>query len=65
MPKNAENQIAPKPATVISKTMSGSDFLVTLQESQGCVHTLQLKKEDSVQLDLGDKIKITIQKVEQ
>ena len=64
MPKNTENQIAPKTATVISKTISGSDFLITFQESQGCVHTLQLKKEDSSQLDLGDKIKITIQKVE-
>ena len=64
MPKNTENQIAPKTATVISKTMSGNDFLVTFQESQGCVHTMQLKKEDSSRLDLGDKIKITIQKVE-
>lgn len=64
MPKTTENQIAPKTATIISKTMSGSDFLVTCQESQGCVHTLQLKKQDSVQFDLGDKIKITIQKVE-
>lgn len=64
MAKNTENQIVPKSATVISKTMSGSDFLITLQESQGCVHTLLLKKEDSAQLDLGDKIKITIQKVD-
>ena len=64
MSKNSENQIPSKIATVISKTMSGNDFLITLQESQGCVHTLQVKKEDSVQLDLGDKIKITIQKVE-
>jgi hypothetical protein len=64
MAKNTENQILPKQTTIISKTMSGNDFLITLQESQGCVHTLQLKKEDSVQLDLGDKIKITIQKVE-
>lgn len=64
MAKSTENQISPKSATVISKTMSGGDFLVTLQESQGCVHTIQLKKEDSVQLDLGDKIKIIIQKVE-
>ncbi len=64
MPKNSENQIPSKTATVISKTMSGNDFLITFQESQGCVHTLQVKKEDSAQLDLGDKIKITIQKVE-
>ncbi len=64
MAKNSENQIPSKTVTVISKTMSGGDLLVTLQESQGCVHTLQLKREDSAQLDLGDKIKITIQKVE-
>ncbi len=64
MPKNTENQITPKTATVISKTMSGNDFLVTCQESQGCVHTFQLKKEDSTQLDLGNKIKIIIQKVD-
>lgn len=64
MAKNTENQITAKTATIISKTMSGNDFLVTCQEGQGCVYTLQLKKEDLVQLDLGDKIKITIQKVE-
>lgn len=64
MAKNSENQIPSRTTTVISKTMSGSDFLITFQESQGCVHTMQLKKEDSAQLDLGDKIKISIQKVE-
>ncbi len=64
MPKNIENLIAPKTATVISKTMSGSDCLVTCQENPGCVHTMQLKKEDAALFDLGNKIKITIQKVE-
>ena len=63
MAKN-DNQSQPKTGTVISKTMSGSEFLITLQEGQGCVHTLNVSKEESSQYELGDKIKLTLQKVE-
>ena len=64
MPKNNSVQPAAKTATVISKTMSGNQILATLQEGQGLVHTLSLAKEEASELELGDKVKITIQKVE-
>ncbi len=64
MPKNNNTQSAVKNTTVISKTMSGDEILVTLQESQGRVHTINLAKDEASQLELEDKIKITIQKVE-
>lgn len=50
--------------TVISKTLSGSDFIVSLQEGQGRVHTIYLAKEESSKIDLGDKLQVTIEKVE-
>jgi hypothetical protein len=51
-------------ATVISKTLSGSDFIVSLQEDKGKVHTLYLDKEESLKVDLGEKIQITLEKAE-
>ena len=65
MPKNNNLQPVAKTAILISKTMSGDQILATLQESQGRVHTLNLGKEEASELELGDKVKITIQKVEQ
>ena len=49
---------------VISKTLSGNDFIISLQEGQGKVHTHCLNKEESSKIDLGDKLQITIEKVE-
>ena len=49
---------------VISKTLSGSDFIISLQEGQGKVHSLQLTKDESSKVDLGDKLKIIIEKSE-
>jgi hypothetical protein len=49
---------------VISKTLSGNDFIVSLQEGQGKVHTHCFNKEESSKVDLGDKLQITIGKVE-
>lgn len=51
-------------ATVLSKTLSGSDCIVSLQEDQGRVHTIYLSKEESSKVDLGHKLKLTIEKVE-
>lgn len=51
-------------ATVISKTLSGGDFIVSLQEDGGRVHTIYLTREESSQIDLGDKVQVTIEKVE-
>ena len=51
-------------AKVISKSLSGDQFIVSLQETQGKVHTLYLTKEESAKIDLGDSIKITLEKVE-
>lgn len=51
-------------AKVISKSLSGDQFIVSLQEAQGKVHTLYLTKEESSKIDLGDSIKITLEKVE-
>lgn len=51
-------------ATVLSKTLSGSNCIVSLQEDQGRVHTIYLSKEESSKVDLGYKIKLTIEKVE-
>lgn len=49
---------------VLSKTLSGSDCIVSLQEDQGRVHTLYLSKDESSKIDLGHKLKLTIEKVE-
>ncbi len=49
---------------VISKTLSGDQFIVSLQEGQGKVHTIYMTKEESAQIDLGDSVKITLEKVE-
>ncbi|MFA5232084.1 MAG: hypothetical protein WC410_00150 [Candidatus Paceibacterota bacterium] len=49
---------------VISKTLSGDQFIVSLQEGQGKVHTIYMTKEESSQIDLGDSVKITLEKVE-
>ena len=51
-------------AIVLSKTLSGSDCIVYLQEDQGRVHTVYLSKEESSKIDLGYKLKLTIEKVE-
>jgi hypothetical protein len=50
--------------TVISKTLSGSDCIVSLQEDQGRVHTIYLSQEESSKIDLGYKLKFTLEKVE-
>jgi len=50
--------------TVISKTLSGSDCIVSLQEDQGRVHTIYLSQEESSKIDLGHKLKFTLEKVE-
>jgi len=50
--------------SVISKTLSGSDCIVSLQEEQGRVHTIYLSQEESSKIDLGHKLKVTIEKVE-
>lgn len=49
---------------VISKTLSGSDFIISLQEGQGKVHSVQFTKDESSKVDLGDKLKIIIEKSE-
>jgi hypothetical protein len=49
---------------VISKTLSGDQFIISLQEGQGKVHTIYLTKEESSRIDLGDSVKITLEKVE-
>ncbi|KKS56515.1 MAG: hypothetical protein UV23_C0040G0006 [Candidatus Nomurabacteria bacterium GW2011_GWF1_42_40] len=51
-------------AIVLSKTLSGGDCIVSLQEDQGRVHTVYLSKEESSKIDLGHKLKLTIEKVE-
>lgn len=56
--------IKTSPVTVISKTLSGQDCIVSLQEEQGRVHTLYFSREESSKVDLGNKLKITIEKVE-
>jgi hypothetical protein len=48
----------------MSKTLSGSDCIVSFQEDQGRVHTLYLSKEESSAIDLGDTIQIIIAKVD-
>jgi len=50
--------------SVISKTLSGSDCIVSLQEDQGRVHTIYLSQEESSKIDLGHKLKFTLEKVE-
>lgn len=50
--------------SVISKTLSGSDCIVSLQEEQGRVHTIYLSQEESSKIDLGHKLKFTLEKVE-
>ena len=50
--------------TVLSKTLSGGDCIVSLQEEHGRVHTLYLSREESSVLDLGYNLKLTIEKVE-
>jgi len=50
--------------TVISKTLSGNDVIASLQEGQGKVHTQCLTEEESSKIDLGNKLQITIEKVE-
>ena len=50
--------------SVISKTLSGSDCIVSLQEDQGRVHTIYLSREESSKIDLGHKLKFTFEKVE-
>ena len=50
--------------TVISKTLSGPDCIVSLQEEQGRVHTLYFSQQESSKIDLGHKLKITLEKVE-
>ncbi|MFA5961919.1 MAG: hypothetical protein WC848_04520 [Parcubacteria group bacterium] len=50
--------------TVLSKTLSGGDCIVSLQEGQGRVHTIYLSLEESSKIDLGHKLKFTIEKVE-
>lgn len=62
MAKN--NLIKTSTVTVISKTLSGSDCIVSLQEDQGKVHTIFFTKDESTKIDLGQKIKITLEKVE-
>lgn len=58
------NLIKAGKAVVISKTLSGDNFIVSLQEEQGKVHTMYLTKEESFKIDLGDKVQITIEKSE-
>lgn len=48
----------------MSKTLSGSDCIVSFQEDQGRVHTLYLNKEESSAIDLGDTIQLIIAKVD-
>lgn len=62
----AKNNSAAKviTATVLSKTLSGGDCIISLQEDQGRVHTIYLPKEESSKIDLGHKLKLTIEKVE-
>ena len=50
--------------SVISKTLSGSDCIVSLQEDQGRVHTIYLSREESSKIDLGHKLKFIFEKVE-
>jgi hypothetical protein len=50
--------------SVISKTLSGSDCIASLQEEQGRVHTIYLSREESSKIDLGHKLKFTLEKVE-
>jgi hypothetical protein len=50
--------------TVLSKTLSGSDCIVSLQEDQGRVHTVYLSREESSKIDLGYKLKITLENIE-
>jgi hypothetical protein len=50
--------------SVISKTLSGLDCIVSLQEEQGRVHTIYLSQEESSKIDLGHKLKFTFEKVE-
>jgi hypothetical protein len=52
-------------ATVLSKTLSGEDCIVSIQEEQGKVHTIYFSKEESLKIDLGDKLKVTVEKADQ
>ena len=58
------NLIKSVAVTVLSKTLSGSDCIVSLQEEHGRVHTIYLSREESSVLDLGYSLKLTIEKVE-
>jgi len=58
------NLIKTSEVKVISKTLSGSDFIISLQEGQGKVHSVQFTKEESSKVDLGDRLKIIIEKSE-
>jgi hypothetical protein len=62
----AKTNLALKTAavTVISKTLSGSDCIASLQEEHGRVHTIYLSREESSKIDLGDKVKFTLEKVD-
>lgn len=50
--------------TVLSKTLSGGDCIVSLQEEHGRVHSIYLSREESSGIDLGYNLKFTIEKVE-
>ena len=57
--------IKTSPVTLISKTLSGQDCIVSLQEEQGRVHSLYFSREESSKVDLGNKLKITIERSNQ
>lgn len=51
-------------ATVLSKTLSGGDCILSMQEDHGRVHTVYFSKEEASKVDLGHKLKLTIEKVD-
>lgn len=58
------NLIKTSEVKVISKTLSGDDFIISLQEGHGKVHSVYFSKDESSKVDLGDKVKIIIEKSE-
>lgn len=57
----AKEQTTTKQCTVLSKTASGDQVIVSLQSGQG-VHTVYLSKEEASQFELGDEVTVALTK---
>jgi translation initiation factor IF-1 len=60
MPKPSES--VTRVATVISKSLSGSDFILSLEDG-GRAHNVYLTKDEQTRFQLGDKVTLSLTKI--